>query len=182
MNLLAAYGLLAHALIFGAIAALLPLGILRQKAALAATAVALVMGIAPGLHGIFGTPSLTLLQLALLQLAHKTPSPFTLRPAIGVLLFALVFYPTAWGIGPLDPYALGFQPWAILMALLPIAAAMHWRKMHTGLLILAVDLTAYATGIFPNFWDVLIDPLLVVLAFSIVARHGALRFSARGNR
>jgi hypothetical protein len=182
VNLLAAYGLLADALIFGASAALLPLGILRQKAAMAATAVALLMGIAPGLHGIFGTPSLTLLQLALLQLANKNPSPFTLRPAIGVLLFALAFYATSWGLGPFDPYALGFQPWAMLMALLPVAAAMHWRKMHSALLILAVDLAAYATGIFPNFWDVLIDPLLVVLAGAIVARHWALRFSARGNR
>ena len=182
MSFLAAYGLLAHALIFGAIAALLPLGILRPKAALAATTLSLLVGIAPGLHGIFGTPSVTLLQLALLQLANKTPSPFSVRPAIGVLIFAMMFYAAAWGLGPFDPYSLGFQPWTILMAMLPMAAAMAWRKMHSGLLILAVDLAAYSTGIFPNLWDVLIDPLLALLACSMVARQAYLRFSARGNR
>ena len=181
MSFLAAYGLLAHALIFGAIAALLPLGILRPKAALAATTLALLVGIAPGLHGILGTPSVTLLQLALLQLANKTPSPFTVRAAIGVLAFAVIFYAMSWGFGPFDLYALGFQPRAILMAMLPLAAALHWRKMHAALLILAVDLAAYATGVFPNFWDVLIDPLLVLLAFCMVARQAYLRFSARGN-
>ena len=85
MNALAAYGLLAHALIFGAIAALLPLGILRPRVALAATAVALIGGFAPILHSLFGAPSLTLLQLAILQLADRTPSPFTHRPALGLL-------------------------------------------------------------------------------------------------
>lgn len=182
MNWLAAYGLLAHALIFGAIAALLPLGILRPKAALAATALALIVGIAPALHGIFGTPSLTLLQLALLQLANRTPSPFTLRPAMGVLLFAFLFYSTAWGLGPFDPYGLGFQPTAILIALLPMAAAMAWRGMHLGLLILAIDVAAYATGIFPNLWDVLIDPLLVLLAFCMALRPMLRPLIARGSR
>ena len=77
MNTLAAYGLLAHGLIFGATVALLPLGELRAKAALMATTLALLAGIAPFMHGTFGTPSLTLLQLALLQLAGKTPSPLS---------------------------------------------------------------------------------------------------------
>lgn len=182
MNLLAAYGLLANALLCGALVALLPLGILRQKAAMAATAIALLMGLAPGLHGIFGAPSVTLLQLALLHLANRTPSPFTVRPASGLLVFALFFYGAAWGFGPFDPYGLGYQPWPILLALIPIAAALAWRRMHTGLLILAIDLAAYATGIFPNLWDVLLDPLLVLLALAIAGRQAFLHFSARGNR
>jgi hypothetical protein len=188
MSWLAAYGLLAQSLIFGALIVLLPLGILRQKAALMATTLALLVGIAPAMHGIFGTPSVTLLQLALLHLADKTPSPFTLRPAQVVLALALLFYPLAWGIGPFDPYALGFQPQALLLALAPLAALLSWRGQHNRLLlILSVDLLAYSTGIFPNLWDVLLDPLLVVLAFSIVARHQLLpplmrRISARGNR
>lgn len=182
MSPLAAYGLLAHALIFGAMVALLPLGILRAKAAMTATALALLVGIAPGLHGIFGTPSVTLLQLALLQLANKTPSPFSLRPAMAVLAFSVIFYTTSWGVGPFDLYGLGFQPLGILIALLLIAGALSWHRMHALLVMLAIDLAAYTTGIFSNLWDVLLDPLLALLAFAIVVRHLIARFSVRGTR
>lgn len=182
MNAAAAYGLLAHGLIFGAIAALLPLGPLRQRAALAATGLALIAGIAPVMHGTFGTPSLTLLQLALLQLANRTISPFTYRPALVLLLFAALFYPAALGWGAFDPYALGYQPWALLAALIPLAATLYWRRQDAWLTILAVDLAGYATGIFANLWDVLIDPLLVLLALIIVVRRMVVRFIAARTR
>ena len=182
MNALAAYGLLAHGLIFGAIATLLPLGELRQRAALTATALALIAGIAPLMHGTFGTPSLTLLQLALLQLAHKSPAPFSFRPALALFIFTMLFYPAALGVGAFDPYALGYQPSALLAALVPLAAALWWRRQNLWLGILAVDLAAYATGIFANLWDVLFDPLLVVLALIIVSRRAVIRFIASRTR
>lgn len=182
MNAAAAYGLLAHGLIFGAIAALLPLGPLRQRAALVATGLALIAGIAPVMHGTFGTPSLTLLQLALLQLANRTPSPFAYRPALGLLLFTALFYQAALGWGAFDPYALGYQPWALLAALIPLAATLYWRRQDAWLLILAIDLAGYATGIFANLWDVLFDPLLVLLALIIVARRTAVRLIAARTR
>lgn len=182
MNVLAAYGLLAHGLIFGALIALLPLGQLRPRAALAATAVALIGGIAPLMHGTFGTPSLTLLQLALLHLAGRSPSPMNWRPALGLLLFALLFYPMALGWGAFDPYALGYQPWPLLAALLPLAGALWWRRLDSWLLILAGDLAAYAGGLFGNLWDALFDPLLLLLALLMVGRQGFLRFIASRNR
>jgi hypothetical protein len=182
MNALAAYGLLAHALIFAAIIALLPLGILRPRVALAATAVALIGGIAPAMHSLFGAPSLTLLQLAILHLAERTPSPLAYRPALGLLLFAVLFYPAALGWGGFDPYALGYQPWVVLAALLPLAASLCWRRRDAWLIILAVDLAAYATGVFANLWDVLFDPLLVLLAAIIVGRQQVLRLIASRRR
>lgn len=182
MTAVAAYGLLAHGLIFGALAALLPLGSLRQRAALLATGLALVAGIAPLMHGTFGTPSLTLLLLALWQLANRAPSPFTFRPALGLLLFAVLFYPAALGWGAFDPYALGYQPQALLAALLPVAATLWWRRQQVWLIILAIDLAAYASGIFANLWDVLFDPLLVLLALIIVGRRGVMRFIASRTR
>ena len=182
MNALAAYGLLADGLIFGALAALLPLGELRQRAALTATALALIAGIAPLMHGTFGPPSLTLLQLALLQLAHKTPVPFSFRPALGLLIFVALFYPAALGVGAFDPYALGYQPSALLVALIPLAAMLWWRRQDVWLCILAVDLAAYATGIFANLWDVLLDPLLVLLALIMVSRQAVIRFIASRTR
>ncbi|MDR1995330.1 hypothetical protein [Azonexus sp.] len=178
MNTLAAYGLLAHALIFGAAAALLPLGELRPRAALVATAVALLGGIAPAMHSLFGTPSLTLLQLAILQLTNRMPSPFGYRPALILLAFAALFYPAALGWGASDPYALGYQPWALLTALAPLAVALWWRRLDAWLLILAVDLAGYAGGLFVNLWDALFDPLLVLLAALIVGRRLLLRLIA----
>ena len=187
MNAQAAYGLLAHGLIFGAIVSLLPLGELRARAALLATGLALVAGIAPMMHGTFGAPSLTLLQLALLQLASKTPSPFGQRSAIGLFIFGLLFYPTALGLGAFDPYALGYQPWMLLAALIPIAGALWWRRQNTWLIILALDLAGYASGLFANLWDALFDPLLFILALIISGRSLTLliiaaRLAGKSNR
>lgn len=182
MTAIAAYGLLANALVFGAIAALLPLGTLRPRAAMAATAIALLAGLAPVMHGLFGAPSVTLLQLAVLQLADRTPSPFSYRPALGLLVFAVFFYPASLGWGGFDPYALGYQPWPLLAALLPLAAALCWRRLNAWVLILAVDLAAWASGIFANLWDVLFDPLLVLLAIVIVGRQQVIRFIASRRR
>lgn len=178
MNAQAAYGLLAHGLIFGAIFALLPLGMLRARAALMATTVALLAGIAPVMLGMFGTPSLTLLQLALLQLAGKTPSPLNERAALGLLVFAALFYPLALGAGSFDPYALGYQPLPLFAALLPLAAALWWRGQYLWVIILAVDLAGYASGLFSNLWDALFDPLLAVLVLIMVARRGVVRLIA----
>jgi len=179
MNLVAAYGLLAQGLVFGALFTLLPLGPLRQRAALVATATALLAGIAPAMHGIFGAPSATLLQLAILQLAGRGSLLPDERPALGLLAFAGLFYGAALGWGPVDPYALGYQPWPLLATLLPVAAALWWRRQEMALLILSVDLLAYAAGLFANLWDALLDPLLVLLALFVVGRHGIRALLAR---
>ena len=175
MNAQAAYGLLAHGLIFGAIVSLLPLGELRARAALLATGLALVAGIAPMMHGTFGAPSLTLLQLALLQLANKTPSPLGQRSALGLFIFGLLYYPTALGLGAFDPYAVGYQPWMLLATLIPIAGALWWRRQNTWLIILALDLAGYASGLFVNMWDALVDPLLFLLSVIILAHRLTIR-------
>lgn len=182
MTLTAAYGLLAHGLIFGALAALLPLGELRPRVALAATAIALIAGIAPVMHGFFGAPSLTLLQLALLQLANRTPSPFGVVQARGLLFCMVPFYLTTSGWGPFDPYGLGYQPWALLAALVPVAGALAWRGQSVWLWILAVDLAGYACGLFANLWDALFDPLLGLLALILVGRQGIIRLIAARTR
>lgn len=182
MNLLAAYGLLAHALIFGALTALVPFGELRARVALAATTLALVVGIAPGMHAYFGTPSLTLVALAVLQLADKTPSPLSYRPALGLLVFAIPFYAASLGFGPFDPYALGYQPTLLLAGLLPFGLALWWKRLDVWLAILAIDLAGYASGVFANLWDVLLDPLLVLLALILVLRRQVVRLIASRHR
>lgn len=182
MNALSAYGLLAHGLIFGALASMLPLGILRPKAALVGTTIALIAGIAPVMHALFGPPSVTLLLLAILHLPARPLTPLTYPTALGLLAFAALFYPAALGWGSFDPYALGYQPGVLLGLLALLGALLWWRRRHVWLLILAASLAAYASGIFANLWDVLIDPLLVLLAFCIVLRQQVIRLIAARRR
>ncbi|MGB4228005.1 MAG: hypothetical protein WBJ68_15485 [Candidatus Dechloromonas phosphoritropha] len=42
------------------------------------------------------------------------------------------------------------------------------------MLILALDLAGYDSGIFANFWDALFDPLLILVALAVVIRHSAI--------
>lgn len=182
MNALAAYGLLAHALLFGALTTLVPFGEMRARVALAATTLALLVGMAPGMHAWFGTPSITLLTLAILQLAERPPSPLGYRPALGLLAFALPYYAAALGFGGFDPYALGYQPGPLLALALPLGLALWWKRQDSWLLILAADLAGYASGVFANLWDVLLDPLLVLLALLVVLRRQVLRFIASRRR
>lgn len=181
MTPLAAYGLLAHGILCGALVSLLPLGHLRPRAALIGTSIALLAGLAPVLHAWFGPPSITLLLLALLHLPGKVRSPLGYPGALAVLLFAALFYPAALGgWGSFDPYAAGYQPHWLLLALGGLALFLWWRQAGLWLLILAGDLAIWLTGIFPNLWDVLLDPLLVLLCAAIVVRrHAARWFSAR---
>ena len=179
MNLTASYGLLAFGLIFGALISLLPLGELRARAALLATGLALVVGIAPLLHGIFGTPSLTLLMLALLQLSNKTPSPLGFRSSVLLSGVAGSLYLMSSGGGSFDLYALGYQPAALLAGLVPVAASLWWRRLNLWLIILAVDLAGFACGLFVNLWDALIDPLLALLALIMVGQEIVQRTIAK---
>jgi hypothetical protein len=134
------------------------------------------------MHAFFGTPSPTLVALAVLQLADKTPSPLSYRPALGLLAFALPFYAASLGLGSFDPYALGYQPTLLLAALLPLGLALWWKRRDLWLAILAIDLAGYASGVFANLWDVLLDPLLVLLALILVLRQWAIRLIASRHR
>lgn len=180
MNPSAIYGWLAHAIVFGALVSLLPLGAKRRHVGLAAVPLALLAGIATLLHGFAGPPSATLLALAVWQLACRGASPLDQRPAWLVIGFAVVFYPLALGLGPFDPYAIGYQPWPLLLACGALAAGLWRCRRNDWLLILAVALAAYAGGLFANLWDALVDPLLVLAALAVAIRQLARRAPASG--
>ena len=178
MNPTAIYGWLAHAIVFGALISLLPLGTKRHYFGLAAIPLALMAGIATLLHGFAGTPSATLLALAIWQLAGRGPSPLGQRPAWLVIGFAMLFYPLALGFGPFDPYAVGYQPWPLLLACGALAAALWQYRRNDWLLMLAIALAGYAGGLFANLWDALVDPLVVLAALAIVIKQLTRRKSA----
>jgi hypothetical protein len=179
MSPTAIYGFLAHAIVCGAFVTLLPLGSKRRMLGLAAIPIALASGIASFMHGIAGIPSLTLLALALWQLAGRRPSPLTRRPALLLLALTIPFYAMVLGLGSLDPYAIGYQPLPLLAASVPLAALLWWRRLDHWLLILTLDLAGYASGLFANLWDALFDPLLVLVALAVVIRQHFSRKAAQ---
>ncbi len=182
MNGIAAYGLLAHGVIVGAMTALLPFGEWRARVALAATTMAMLVGIAPAMHGFFGAPSVSLLVLAIFQLADRRPSPLGYPAALTILLFATPFYAASLGGGLFDPYALGYHPGTLLAALLPFGLLLWWKRLDGWLIVLTADLAGYGSGIFANLWDVLFDPMLVLLAAAIVVHRRLIPIIAARSR
>lgn len=180
MNPSAIYGWLAHGIVFGALVSLLPLGGKRRHLGLAAILLALVTGIASLLHGFASAPSVTLLALAVWQLTGRAPVPLGYRPAWLLVGFAVIFYPLALGQGPFDPYAIGYQPWPLLLACCALAMVLLRYRRNDWLLILAAALAGYAGGLFANLWDALLDPLLVLAALAVIVKRLAQRDSAGG--
>lgn len=159
----AVYGMLASALIVGAAATLLPLP-RRQGVGWVVAGLALVT-FAPFVHGALATPSFTLAQCALLRLlAPQRPLLPGRLPAALLVAWAAVFYPLALGLGPWDPFDLGYRPLPLLLALLPLGLWLAWRKEQLWLVVIGCNLLAYAAGLFDNFWNACCDPLLVILA------------------
>ena len=181
MNASAIYGWLAHGIVIGALVSLLPLGGARRYLAWAALPLALVSEGAVLLHGFAGTPSVTLLALAGWQLLGRALSPLGRRPAWIIIGFAVLFYPLALGLGPFDPYAIGYQPWPLLAAGLLLGMLLWRQRRDDWLFILGAGLAAYAGGLFVNLWDALVDPLLVLAAVAVVVRQRILGRSAGSN-
>ena len=59
---------------------------------------------------------------------------------------------------------------------------MWWKRQDVWLIMLAADLAGYASGVFANLWDVLLDPLLVLLTLIVVLRQQTIRFIASRRR
>ena len=115
------------------------------------------------LRALWGDPSLTLLQLALLSLAgHALAAQEKRLLQLLVCGVGLVFYPLALGLSGFDPYALGFQPWGLLWCLAALSIFLYWRGCGILLLMLGLDVMAYALHWLEsaNLWDYLLDPLL----------------------
>jgi hypothetical protein len=159
---------------------------------LAALAVAVLpLGALPAagyLRGIVGDLSVTTVLLLLRGL---------LRPALGwaaidarsrlalqVLGAAggLALYPVALGVGPFDPYRLGFaDPW-LLGGLLALAVAAGLRRLTLVTWCLSLAVLAWAVGAYEsrNLWDYLVDPLVAAWGLGGLLLRGAQALRGRG--
>lgn len=171
------FGLIASALCLGAVATLLP-GRMLQRRIWAGLAIALSLIPLPGgdsaamwLHALLGTPSATLAQLVLLMCLGLRPAPIEKPLLIAFLVIALEFYVLALGVGQLDVYGIGYRSALLIVALFPIGLWLAHQGKTSWLMILTIDLLAYATGLHANLWDALFDPVVVALALYSLFRR-----------
>lgn len=135
--------------------------------------------LAAHLNGFFGAPSISALQLLLLALLGRPPATLSRgwRAPLCIGLAGLLFYVLALGgaikLGLPDPYRFGFQPAALLGALALPAFILCWRGQTLWLWLLSIDLAVFAFDLHAsrNFWDVLIDPQLVIVCLILAYRN-----------
>ena len=185
MNLQAVYGLFAQGVIVAALIRFVRVLTGHAKAKphgieLWLPVMLLLAGSAEGvtlaghLRGLWGDPSIVTFLLLFLFTMQPSWLPSVPRPTTCVLITLLVTVPL---YGPMllpvptvqdNLYAIGWQPWSLLIAI-TLGALIMWRSLQrTWLNIIALALLAYAGRLMEsdNLWDYLVDPgLLVAIAF-----------------
>jgi hypothetical protein len=165
-------------LLVGACVSMLPIPARRPAGVLAA--ILSLFTLAPAVAGLVGPPSVTLAQIALLELCGQRELVAKETTAAALLVIvALVFYPLSLGLGAFDPFDIGYRPKLLLVAMIPIGIALIVHRKQVPLFIGAVDLLAYALGLFENLWSAFVDPVLVVVCCVSLAKTGVRRFSRR---
>jgi hypothetical protein len=125
-------------------------------------------GIGSQIRAVTGDFSVTtLVAVTALWLGRYDGAPWFRRFSI---VTALALYPMALGLGPLDPYALGYSPRILPLGFLVLSVVSWWRGV--GLLAIAIGMAqlAFALNLYEsdNLWDYVIDPWLVI-AFAVGA-------------
>ena len=100
------------------------------------------------------------------------------------LLAGLALYPMALGAGPFDPYSAGWHfSWLFVLLLVITLGLLLFKNQFSIVLlatILAYDLHLLESS---NFWDYLIDPVLVFISIGAIISQMAKRgFNALASR
>lgn len=174
-------GTLGWAVALGSLALVAGRGFAPRWLLLASGAASALL-VAPYLRGAFSDLSMTSVVLAAAAIVAELGRPEWLRPREFratirfVLAFALFLYPMALGVGPFDPYDLGFRsPWLVLTA--GAVASLAWKAgLRLPVVCLVVGMGGFAAQLLAsqNLWDYLLDPFVVILAV------GGLRWKPPG--
>ncbi|HUL76746.1 MAG TPA: hypothetical protein VL691_05720 [Vicinamibacteria bacterium] len=156
----------ARLLIAALVIALIPLGTLP---------------VAAYVRGVVGDLSVT----SMLLLLHGLFRPVLGWEAVGarsrltmqalVAAGGLLLYPLTLGLGPADPYRLGFaNPWFV-GALLLLATAAWLLRLHAVATSITLAVLAWALGAYEsrNLWDYLLDPLVSAWGLGALLTRGA---------
>jgi hypothetical protein len=170
LNLAGVYGQLSVALVVGAGISFVPLPNHRLIGWFGFIAAFLALG--PLLYGLIGSPSFTLIQLALVRLTvpDKALAWDKMFASILTLAVGAIFYPLALGLGSFDPFGIGYQPRLLLICLAALGLVFAFRRETFLVLLISADLVAYGAGLFSNLWSACLDPILFVLALSYILR------------
>jgi hypothetical protein len=102
---------------------------------------------------------------SLLRLGVVKPLPVLKRAQLLGLfvLLAAVLYPATMGLTYVDPYRWGFNPRPMIVCIGLAALALLWLRNALAVWMLALGTLAFALRLkaSENYWDYLIDPLLV---------------------
>ncbi len=92
------------------------------------------------------------------------PPSLTLQILLAAI--AIGFYPMALGMGPFDPYQLGYGNTAFVVTLLLLTLLAWLAKSDLIALCISTSLIAWALGWYEsdNLWDYLLDPFISVYA------------------
>ena len=160
------------------------LPLLQRVAVLAAAILVLLvpvwgLSLAGLLRGITGDLSiLTLLFLLLASARTLSGCGLVLdgnraRAVQVIAIAALLFYPLVLGLGPFDPYRLGYGNLWFMLALLGFAG---WAALRHSILLalgIALAVVAWSIGWYesPNLWDYLLDPWLGIYALAAQMKY-----------
>lgn len=122
--------------------------------------------------------------VALVRAGLAQPLPASQRVTLYLLFGALglLLYPAALGLGPLDPYGWGYGPRTMLVVLGLLALLLLYLGHRLAVAMLALATLAFALGLLAseNYWDYLLDPLVVIYCWLALLVAGARRlWSAR---
>ncbi len=138
------------------------------------------------LAGVGVTPSVTSTCLLLAFVARRLGGPVLLDASawraawwFGVIA-GVALYPTAFGIGSFDPYALGWDSLPLVVALGLLAIILLWFGNRFALVlalgVLALNLHVLESS---NLWDYLTDPILTLFSLGVAAGAMWRRWGAK---
>ena len=82
----------------------------------------------------------------------------------------VALYPLALGLGPFDPYSLGWHFGPLFAVAGMVAVILHWRRNRFGIvLLLAVAAWASRLPESGNYWDCLLDPVYFFASLGVLA-------------
>jgi len=153
-------------LLAAVVAALVPLGTLPAA------------GYVRGIVGDLSVTTVLLLLRGLLQpFLGGTAIDARNRLTLQILVAAggLALYPPALGLGPFDPYRLGYGNEWLLGGLLALALAAGLRRLTLVTWCLALAVLAWAVGAYEsrNLWDYVVDPLVAAWGLCALLLRGA---------
>lgn len=86
-------------------------------------------------------------------------------------MMGILLYPMALGLGPYDPYELGWNFSFLFVLIMVLTIWLLLKKNRLGIVLILCILTFQLRVLeSANFWDYLIDPFYVVVSF-ICLRH-----------